>query len=132
MIKLFTLERATRLLPVVEAHLDVLQTSVRDAAALGREATSLRPGGIAARNLANELGFVIHTAHDAKAELDRLGVEVIDAEDGSVAFPAQVGGEMVALTWRRGQDAITHYRRLDGATGTTADERPLAARGDAA
>lgn len=126
MIKLFTVERATRLLGVVDEHLDTLQRSVQDAAALQRAAAEARPRGVEARNTAQEVGFLVALAHDAKAELDRLGVEVVDAAEGAVAFPAQVEGELVALTWRRGQDAITHYRRLRSDGDTLADERPLA------
>jgi hypothetical protein len=112
--KLFTLEGATRLLPVVETHLATLQEAVHDAAALRAAASTMRDGSVAFRNLALEVSFVAEVAHDAKAELDRLGVEVTDAEHGAVSFPAELGGEVVSLTWRRGQDAITHYRRLNG------------------
>jgi len=125
MIKLFTLERATQLLPVVESHLGTLQTSMDDTTRLRAARAAARPGSVTARNLVQEMTFVVAAAHDAKAELDRLGVVVTDLESGQVAFPAQLGGEMVSLTWRRGQDAITHYRRLAGDGDMTAPEQPL-------
>ena len=125
MFKLFTLEGATRLLPVVETHLANLQGAVHDVATLRAAAMTARDGSVAARNLLHEVAFVVTVAHDAKAELDRLGVEVTDAEHGAVAFPAQLGGEVVSLTWRRGQDAITHYRRLSGDGEASPAEQPL-------
>jgi hypothetical protein len=125
MIKLFTLERATTLLPVVEARIAALQVAVHDTAALRAATAAVRPGSVTARNLMQEMTFVVNAAHDAKAELDRLGVVVTDLEAGQVAFPAQVGGELVSLTWRRGDDAITHYRRIVGDEGVLAPEQPL-------
>jgi hypothetical protein len=123
--KLFTLEGATRLLPVVDTHLATLQGAVHDAAELRAAAITTRGRGIAALNLMQEVAFVAAVAHDAKAELDRLGVEVTDAEHGKVAFPARLGGEVVSLTWCRGQDAITHYRRHGGDGEALPAEQPL-------
>jgi len=121
-IKLFTVDEATRLLPVIEGHVASLQAASQDANALKRRIGELsaRPPAergvtqVESHNLVRELEFVAGQAQVAKAELDRLGVQLTDLEHGAVAFPASVGGEMVALTWSRGQDAITHYRRLTG------------------
>ena len=121
MFKLFTVHEATRLLPVIEGHVAALQTARRDTDELKRRLAALADSSGAAkqhqvdvRNLMEELEFVVRAAHETKAELDRLGVELTDLEHGAVAIPANVGGEVVALTWCRGQDAITHYRRLTG------------------
>lgn len=129
MIKLFTVHEATRLLPVIEGHVASLQCASRDAAALKRRLAGIAELPPAERtlrqveshNLMQELQFVVRGGHEAKAELDRLGVELTDLEHGAVAIPSNVGGEVVALTWCRGQDAITHYRRLGG----DAAPRPL-------
>lgn len=122
MFKLFTVTEATRLLPEIERHVAVMQRASREASDLKeriaafaqRPPAERRPVEVESRNLMRELDFVVHEAQGAKAELDRLGVELTDLEHGAVAFPASVGGEVVALTWSRGQDAITHYRRLAG------------------
>ena len=129
MFKLFTVTEATRLLPVIERHIAVLQRASREAADLKRRIAEFGQVPPAERtaaqvetfNTMRELEFVVHEAHDAKAELDRLGVELTDLEHGAVAIPASVGGEVVALTWARGQESITHYRRLTG----DAEPRPL-------
>jgi hypothetical protein len=128
-IKLFSVEAATRLLPVVEAHVDALQRAARDTVALRAAATGMRPDSVEARNLLQEVGFLVSVAHDAKAELDRLGVQITDLEEGHVAFPAQLGGEMVCLTWRRGERTITRYRRLSAQGDDVTPEQPLSALG---
>jgi len=120
--KLFTVTEATRLLPEIERHVAIMQRASLEAADLKERiaAFAQRPPAerrsveVETRNLMRELEFVVHEAQEAKAELDRLGVELTDLKHGAVAFPASVGGEVVALTWSRGQDAITHYRRLAG------------------
>jgi len=132
--KTFTVAEATRLLPVIEGHVHALQSASRDANALKRQLEVLmaRPPAERARcqldvhHLVKELEFVLHCAHDAKAELDRLGVELTDLEHGAVAIPSNVAGEVVALTWHRGQTGITHYRRLTG--DTVARPLPVNAR----
>ena len=124
MFKLFTLTEATRLLPVIEGHVADLQRASRDAEEVKRRLAEIneRPGTeraavrVESQNLMQELGFLARCAHDSKADLDRLGVELTDLEGGAVAIPASVGGEVVALTWTRGQSGITHYRRLTGDT----------------
>jgi len=127
--KLFTIAEATRLLPVIEGHVATLQGASRDAeklkqrlAVIDKQPNAGRTAGrIESQNLMQELSFVASCAFDAKAELDRLGVELTDLAGGAVAIPASVAGEVVALTWARGQDEITHYRRLTG----DADPHPL-------
>ena len=129
MFKLFTITEATRLLPVIEGHVATLQGASHDAEALKQRlaeigqqrSTGRTAGGVESQNLLQELSFLAACAHAAKAELDRLGVELTDLEGGAVAIPASVAGEVVALTWARGQDEITHYRRLTG----DADPHPL-------
>jgi hypothetical protein len=128
-IKLFSVEAATRLLPVVESHVEALQRAARDTAALRTAATEMRPDSVEARNLIQEVGFLVGVAHDAKAELDRIGVQVTDLAEGHVAFPAQLGGEMVCLTWRRGERAITRYRRLSALGDDATPEQPLSPLG---
>ncbi|MEJ2359773.1 MAG: DUF2203 family protein [Deinococcales bacterium] len=73
------------------------------------------------RQPAREMAFLLDVIHTSKAELDRLGVQVRDVQEGLVDFPSQLGAEVVCLTWERGQDAITHYHPLSGDT----DTRPL-------
>lgn len=121
MYRLFTLHEATRLLPVVDEHLGALQGAASDLGRLRERLAVVPEASVEGRNLTTEVSFLLGVVHTSKAELDRLGVRVRDIEEGLVDFPSQLGAEVVVLSWERGQDAITHYRRLNG----DAETRPL-------
>tara|TARA_B100000686_G_C16689721_1_gene916900 strand:- start:617 stop:928 length:312 start_codon:yes stop_codon:yes gene_type:complete len=67
-----------------------------------------------AQNVAREIGFLVTVIRERKGELDKLGVQLNDIESGLVDFPSQLGAEMILLTWERGQNAITHFKRMTG------------------
>ena len=120
--KLFTLEGATRMLPIVDARLAELQRALRDLEEVQAHVENVRPGTAEALSVRQELAFVLNAAHAARRDVERLGVQVPDLSTGVVEFPSRVGGEVVHLVWHRGQDAITAYHRLTGDEAT----RPLA------
>ncbi len=128
MYRLFTLTEATRLLPVVDEHLGALQGAAADLARLRERGSAVEAATIEAVNLSRETAFLLEVVHTSKAELDRLGVQIRDVQEGLVDFPSQLGAEVVCLTWEKGQDAITHYHPLSG----EADARPLPGTGDGA
>jgi hypothetical protein len=120
--KLFSLEGATRMLPIVDARLAELQLALSDLEEVQARTTNVRQGSAEALSVRQELAFVLNAAHGARREVERLGVQVHDLSTGVVEFPSRVDGEVVHLVWHRGQDAITAYHRL-----TEDDEtRPLA------
>lgn len=121
MYKLFTLEEATQLIPVVDQHLGDMQVAVTDMLRLRQGLQDQEAFSVTARNSVQEISFLLGVIHDSKAELDRLGVHLKDVESGLVDFPSQLGAEVICLTWEKGQDAITHYHRLAGDTAP----RPL-------
>jgi len=125
MYRLFTLTEATRLLPVVDEHLGALQGAAADLASLRERGSAAEAATIEAVNLSRETTFLLEVIHTSKAELDRLGVQIRDVQEGLVDFPSQLGAEVVCLTWEKGQDAITHYHPLSG----EADARPLPGTG---
>lgn len=112
MYKLFTLEEANDLIPVVDETVGELQSSIADLVHLRGELQALDPLSLRARNLAQEIAFLLGQIQQAKAELDRLGVHLKDLEAGLVDFPSQLGAEVIYLTWEKGKDAITHYHRI--------------------
>jgi hypothetical protein len=116
MLRLFTVQEATDLIPIVGRHVGDLQRAAADMAALRRSLAGTHPATVEARNGVQEIQFLLGIVHDAKAELDRLGVQLTDLESGVVDFPSRIGAEVVHLTWEQGQDAITHYHRLGGDT----------------
>ncbi len=118
MFKLFTLEGATRMLPVVEARLQELQDAIRELHDTQRDVAGRQLEPIEAHAARQELAFLVRAAHDARREVERLGVQVPDLDTGLVEFPSRVGGEVVHLVWERGDDAITQYHRLTGDLST--------------
>jgi hypothetical protein len=114
MYKLFTVDEAKSLLPVVDSHLRELQAAVGDLVASQEALARAKPLSLEARNLQEEIAFLLGGIQRSKAELDRLGVFLKDLEAGVVDFPSQVGAEVVYLSWRQGQPTITHYHRVTG------------------
>ena len=113
MYKLFSVEEANNLIPVVDELLGDMQGAIKDTYRLRDDLKGLGAHSVAARNKAQEIAFLLRSVHETKAELDRLGVFLTDVDTGVVDFPSQVGAEVVYLSWEKGQDAITHYHRLN-------------------
>ena len=113
MYKLFSVEEANNLIPVVDELLGDMQGAIKDTYRLRDDLKGLGGHSVAARNKAQEIAFLLRSVHETKAELDRLGVFLTDVDTGVVDFPSQVGAEVVYLSWEKGQDAITHYHRLN-------------------
>ena len=64
-------------------------------------------------------------ATDTLAEIEAIGVEVQDLEEGLLDFPCVMDGKTVLLCWKLGEDSITHWHEPeDGFAG----RKPLDAR----
>jgi hypothetical protein len=134
-MKTFTLAEARTLLPVVRSLLDRAVTAKQNAeaaentlAALGRRIQLA--GGMtvnlqdAAQCRAVQLKSV-QLANEAIQEIDSIGVQVKDLDQGLLDFPFQLDKEIVLLCWQRGEDNITFWHSLeDGFRG----RQPLDAR----
>jgi len=82
-------------------------------------------GGIPPAELAESAAEVERLERElahAVDELDRLGVQVKDIDEGLVDFPALRRGETVLLCWQLGEDEIAYWHTLDGGF---AGRRPL-------
>lgn len=112
MYKLFTVEEAKGLIPVVDRHLRDMQEAVGDVKRAQVALKTSKPFSIEARNLQTEVVFALEGIQSSKAELDRLGVFLKDVDAGLIDFPSQVGAEVVYLSWQQGQPTITHYHRV--------------------
>ena len=112
MFKLFSLQEANEMIPQVDSLVTDMQAAIQDTARLRDEISQLNGSSVEARNKAQEIGFLLRSVHETKAEIDRMGVFLTDIEEGVIDFPSQVGAEVVCLSWEKGQDAITHYHRL--------------------
>jgi hypothetical protein len=120
--RLFTIEQANAMLPLVRAI-------TSDLATLGREVTERRhrlavltagrepkPGDPYSDELAqieHELEKDSVRLQEYVAELRALGVEPKGALEGLVDFPAQMDGRIVYLCWRLGEPEILHWHELE-------------------
>lgn len=112
MYKLFTVEEAKELIPVVDRHLRTMQEAIEDVTRAQGALKAAKPFSIEARNLQTDIAFSLSSLQDSKAELDRLGVFLKDMDAGVIDFPSRVGAEVVYLSWRQGEPTITHYHRV--------------------
>jgi hypothetical protein len=117
--KTFTLGEAQTLLPVVEALLRKAQAAAVQAGEVEQELQLLShriflSGGMhvdvssAARRRA-EHDKAVQEAKDTLAEIDSIGVQVKDLEEGLLDFPSVMDGKTVLLCWKLGEPAIAHW-----------------------
>jgi hypothetical protein len=50
-----------------------------------------------------------HNLQDARAELEFLGVDLLDLDKGQVGFPTVVNGRDAYFSWRLGEDDVMHW-----------------------
>ncbi|RXH56226.1 DUF2203 domain-containing protein [Granulicella sibirica] len=123
MTKTFTWNEAQTLLPVLESLLKRAQTSAETASELESEMQALShqiflSGGMrvdiasAARRRADRDAAVQET-RDTLAEIDSIGVQVADLEEGLLAFPCKLEGSVVLLSWQLGEPTITSWHGED-------------------
>ena len=135
MSKTFTLSEAQTLLPVVEALLRRAQTAGVRAGEIEMEMQQLSQriflsGGmhvdvtVAARRRA-ELDKSVQEAKDTVSEIEEIGVQLKDLEQGLLDFPCVIDGKTVLLCWKLGEKEIGYWHAPeDGFAG----RKPLDAR----
>lgn len=131
-IKTFTVKRANAALPLVRAIVadvarmatDLTERKERLSQILGGR-TSLESGNPYDDEMvqvASEIEQDESQLLEYVRELSEIGVELKDARQGLVDFPAEVDGRMVWLCWRLGEPEVAFWHELDaGFTG----RRPL-------
>jgi hypothetical protein len=123
-LRLFTLEQATRLLPVLAHRLEALRTQVQEVRTCRAELERLagRPhqgnGSRAADEtkageLRGRLEELARSVQDGVREVESYGCEVKDVEIGLIDFRSLRNGRVVYLCWRLGVPAIEHWHELD-------------------
>lgn len=122
-MKLFTLEEAQSLLPVVESLLKRAIDSKQAAEEIETELNSLSrriylSGGmhidiakIAARRA--EMEQFVQRARESVAEIDEIGVQVKDLDSGLLDFPCRMEDDVVLLCWKRGEPSIEHWHTME-------------------
>jgi hypothetical protein len=137
------LQEAQTLLPVLESLLRRARSTALKAGEIEAEMQRLShriflAGGMhvdiaaAARRRA-EREKAGQETKDTIAEMEEIGVQVQDLEDGILDFPCQMDGRMVMLCWKLGETAIAHWHEpeagpedrqpLDGGFGKSERER---------
>jgi hypothetical protein len=121
--KTFTLSEAQTLLPVVEALLRRAQASAARNDELEREMQHLSQniffaGGMhvdvsAAAKRRAEREKAAQETKDSLAEIDSIGVQVKDLEQGLLDFPFLMDGKPVLLCWKLGEPAIGHWHTVE-------------------
>lgn len=143
MSRIFTLSEAQTLLPVVEALLRKAQAAGRRATDLDQEMQQLGQrifllGGMhvditaVARRRA-ERDKAVQETKDTLAEIDAIGVQVKDLDEGLLDFPSVLDGKSVLLCWKLGEKEIAYFhspedgfagrKPLDPRSGKTERER---------
>lgn len=117
--KTFTLGEAQTMLRVLEALLRKAQAAGLRAGTLEAEMQQLSYrifllGGMqvdvaAAAKRRAERDKAAQEATDTLGEIEAIGVQVQDLEQGLLDFPCLMEGKTVMLCWKLGEDAITHW-----------------------
>ncbi len=122
-MKIFTLDEAQSLLPVVEALLKRAIEGKRSAEEVEARLSSLAqriffaggmrvdPAGLAKER--TELEGHLKQVRETVAEIDAIGVQVKDLETGLLDFPCRADDEVVLLCWRMGEPAIEHWHTME-------------------
>ena len=123
MSKTFTLGEAQTLLPVLEALLQRARAAAEKTVALEQEMRQLSQrifltGGmhidvVAAARRRAEREKAAQETKDTLAEIEAIGVQVQDLEEGLLDFPCLLDGNVVMLCWKIGETAITHWHATD-------------------
>lgn len=121
--KLFTVEQANAMLPLVRAITSDLAALARDVVERRHRHSLLTSGRDlkAGDPYADELTQIVKDieADTVKlqgyiSELKALGVEPKGAVDGLVDFPSLMDGRVVFLCWKLGEAEILHWHEVDG------------------
>src|SRR5258708_38916093 len=124
MDKLFTVNEANTLLPVLESLLKQAMEGKQAMQVVDKEMESLRhriflTGGmrvdiIAVSRRKDDREKAIQRIKDAVAEIHATGVQVKDLDVGLLDFPHMVGGETVLLCWKLGEELrVQHWHGLE-------------------
>jgi hypothetical protein len=121
--KLFTLEQAQNLLPVLKSLLKRAIDGKSVIEQVDKELQDLKhrillSGGLfvnvagAARRRAQR-DKSLQEIKDAVAEINAIGVQVKDLDIGLLDFPCKVEGEIVLLCWKYGEDKIEFWHGME-------------------
>ncbi|HEY6490546.1 MAG: DUF2203 domain-containing protein [Terracidiphilus sp.] len=122
-MKTFTLDEAQALLPVLESLLKRAIESKRATEEAEADLSALSQRIYVAGGMRVDVGKVTKQraeieSHNQRmretvAEIDSIGVQVKDLENGLLDFPFRLDDEIVLLCWRVGESAIEHWHTVE-------------------
>ena len=121
--KLFTVEEANAMLPLVRAITGDMVALSRDVVERRerlsqiknhRESATQDPYGDEVAHVEQELEKDIDRLNEFARELLVLGVEPKGATEGLVDFPTQIDGRIVYLCWRYNEPELLYWHEIDG------------------
>jgi hypothetical protein len=122
--RIFTLEEALQLLPVVRELLSAIQTAYVEVGVREDHLDDvlLQRGGNGHQANREEdartsVEAATHVLQGLLEELDDLGVELKGIEEGLVDFRSMRDGRVVYLCFRNGEETIAYWHELDGGFG---------------
>jgi hypothetical protein len=122
-MKTFTLDEAQSLLPVLESLLkravEGKEAAEQVEAGLSELARRIYLSGgmtvdvVAVTKQRAEMESHLQRVRESIAEIDSIGVQVKDIENGLLDFPCRVDDQVVLLCWRMGETSIEHWHTLE-------------------
>lgn len=118
--RLFTLEEALALLPIVRRLLQEARDLKREMEERGRELERLTQASSGNGHLTSRVAAARRELESAVArlqarleEIERLGVEVKGIDEGLVDFRSLREGRVVYLCYRLGEETIAYWHELE-------------------
>jgi hypothetical protein len=122
-MKIFTLEEAQSLLPVLESLLKRAMDDKRSAHQVESGLNGLAQRIYLSGGMRVNTGEIVKQraemedhlkrVRESIAEIDAIGVQVKDLESGLLDFPCRVEDDVVLLCWRVGEPAIEHWHTME-------------------
>jgi hypothetical protein len=122
-MKTFTLDEAQSLLPLLESLLKRALEEKQAAEEVDSVLTELNrriylSGGMRVdvskvAKLRAEMEQHVERAREDVAEIDSIGVQVKDLDEGLLDFPCRLDDGVVLLCWHMGEPAIAHWHPLE-------------------
>jgi hypothetical protein len=124
--RVFTIEQANAMLPLVRAITSDLSVLARDVMerrhrlallTAGRELKSGDPYSDELAQMEADLERDVQRLQEYVTELHELGVEAKGAVEGLVDFPCEMDGRLVYLCWKLGEPEVLYWHDLDAGFG---------------
>ena len=122
-MRTFTLDEAQALLPVLESLLkramesklaaETVETDLSDLARRIYLSGGMRVDASKVGKIRDEMESHLQRVRESIAEIDAIGVQVKDIENGLLDFPFRLDDDVVLLCWRLGEASIEHWHTQD-------------------